>query len=120
MRASIDPPERTARRRHPGAQTAVLAVAAAAVLAAARIGQRTICQPGARAAVILAARFRNSIDSRLRRGTLIGVLSPDLTHDGEMCHATVGNIGGCGGSDVADGGVRSGLLVWRLGKGQGL
>ena len=32
-------------------------------------------------------------------------------------HATVGNIGGGGSSDVADGGVRAGLHVWRLGEG---
>ena len=80
--------------------------AAAPVLDAARIGQRTICQPGARATVILAARSRNSIDSRRRRGTLMGVLGPDLTHDGEVRHAAVGNIGGGGSFYVADGGVR--------------
>jgi hypothetical protein len=31
-----------------------------------------------------------------------------------VCHAMVGNIGGGGSSDLADGGVR--VLVWRLGK----
>ena len=79
---------------------------------AAQIGQRTICQPGARATVILAALSKNSIDSRRRRGTLMGVLVPDLTHDGHVHHATVGNIGGGGSFDLAAGGVRAGLLVW--------
>jgi hypothetical protein len=47
----------------------------------------------------------------------MGVLGTDLTHNGEVRHAAVGNIGGGGGSDVADCGVRAGLLVWRLGEG---
>ena len=47
-------------------------------LDATQIGQRTNCQPGARATVILATRSRNSIDSRRWRGTLMGVLGPDL------------------------------------------
>jgi hypothetical protein len=99
----------TACRRHPAASDGGSAEAPA--LNAARIGQRTICQPGARATVILAARPTNSIDSRRRRGTLMGVLGPDLTHDGEMRHVAVGNLGG-GGSDLDGGGVRAGLLVW--------
>jgi uncharacterized protein YcbX len=65
-------------------------------LDAPRIGQRTICQPGARVTVILAARSRDSIDSRPQRGTLMGALGPDLTHDGEVRHAAVGDIGGGG------------------------
>jgi hypothetical protein len=58
-------------------QTAALA--ATPVLDATWIGQRTICQPGAGATVILAVRSRNSIDSRRRRGTLMGVQGRGLS-----------------------------------------
>ena len=78
------------------------------------IGQRAICQPGARATVILAARSRNPVDSRRTRGTLMGVPVPDLTDEGEVHAATVGNMGGGSSSDVAADSIRA-VHIWRLG-----
>ena len=62
----------------------------------------------------------NQSPNRLRSSSASSLWASDRRVVEEARHATVGNLGGGGSSDLADGGVRAGLHVWRLGEGPGV